>query len=213
MSSHANAADLVTGARASARHSSYNDKVIGERRRPTIDHKHKQQTPSPPTPKLQHLLANDLAELVHIFKENVVVRHSPNPAGGVGGEEKNVSPKIYVPDPVLVLHGGKRRSREAHFSTANDWQDTIWWRPQRDSGGRVLKEKRFLNSSCCLSLLDPPAPSPPKRNAAQLRVNRHRRGSIIQFGSPPVPAPPSPFASRYPPPVSKKKSRPYVVVN
>ena len=30
----------------------------------------------------QHLLANDLAQLVHIFKENVVVRHSPTPAGG-----------------------------------------------------------------------------------------------------------------------------------
>lgn len=29
----------------------------------------------------QHLLADDLAELVHIFKENVVVRHSPTPVG------------------------------------------------------------------------------------------------------------------------------------
>lgn len=46
-------------------------------------------------PKLHHLLANDLAELVHIFKENVVVRHSPNPAGGVGGgRKKKLSPKI-----------------------------------------------------------------------------------------------------------------------
>lgn len=43
----------------------------------------------------QHLLANDLAELVHIFKENVVVRHSPTPAG------EKLSPKICVPSPVI----------------------------------------------------------------------------------------------------------------
>lgn len=52
-----------------------------------------------PPPKLQHLLANDLAELVHIFKENVVVRHSPNPAGGCGGEKKKLSPKNIRPGP------------------------------------------------------------------------------------------------------------------
>lgn len=50
-------------------------RITGECLRPT----------SPPFlkthPQLRYLLANDLAELVHIFKENVVVRHSPNPSG------------------------------------------------------------------------------------------------------------------------------------
>lgn len=53
---------------------------------------------------MQHLLANDLTELVHIFKENVVVRHSPTPAGG-----ENI-PKICVPDLIMLLH----REHEGH---------------------------------------------------------------------------------------------------
>lgn len=46
---------------------------------------------------MQHLLANDLAELVHIFKEDVVVRHSPTPAGG------KIIPKICVPNLTALL--------------------------------------------------------------------------------------------------------------
>lgn len=53
----------------------------------------------------EHLLADDLAELVHIFKENVVVRHGPSPAG-----EKRSPPEIYVPKRIMFLSGRPRAS-------------------------------------------------------------------------------------------------------
>jgi len=47
---------------------------------------------------MQHLLANDLAELVDIFIEDVVVRHSPTPAG-----EKLSPQKMSVPNLMVLL--------------------------------------------------------------------------------------------------------------
>lgn len=52
------------------------------------------------SPAMQHLLANDLAELVHIFKEDVVVRHSPTPAG------EKLSPKYASQTGSLLLEEG-----------------------------------------------------------------------------------------------------------
>lgn len=48
---------------------------------------------------MQHLLANDLTELVHIFKENVVVRHSPTPAG------EKIIPKMCVLNLIRQVSG------------------------------------------------------------------------------------------------------------
>lgn len=55
---------------------------------------------------MQHLLANDLTELVHIFKENVVVRHSPIPAG----EER--SPKYASQTQTMLPREGEEGHKQ-----------------------------------------------------------------------------------------------------
>lgn len=134
---------------------------------------------------MRYLLPNDLAELVHIFKENVVVRHSPNPSG-LKKKKKNPQ-NICRPGadgPVQkVVVGGKRRSRTPHFSTENDRQATTRGVSGRDGAERVSK-KGFFEFQLLPPSWTPRLPL--RKRAAQLRVNRHRRGSIIQFGSPPV---------------------------
>lgn len=126
---------------------------------------------------------------------------------GGEGEEKKIIPKNIRPGPGT---GPARRKTKVTRSTLFDskWLTGHYLVPSAARQWRKSFERKKVSEFQLLplSLLDPPAPSPPKRNAAQLRVNRHRRGSIIQFGSPPVPAPPSPFASRYRPPVLKKKA-------
>lgn len=103
----------------------------------------------------EHLLADDLAELVHIFKENVVVRHGPSPAG-----EKRSPPEIYVPKRIMFL-SGRPRASEYLCRTPLAWTA---------AGGRVAERWSLLSSCLLRRPHDPSAPSPktPRAGAAAL---------------------------------------------
>lgn len=58
----------------------------------------------------QHSLANDLAELVHIFKENVVVRHSPTPVGGNYPQNTRPEPGC-APEQIVKMKANPQLTR------------------------------------------------------------------------------------------------------
>lgn len=148
---------------------------------------------------MRYLLANDLAELVHIFKENVVVRHSPNPSGleRERCKKKKKIPKIYVVPELMVLSrkgggGGGGEGNEGHERHTFRQKKTD--RLQLVAAGMAVKEFQWKvlkkkKSSCCLLGRPPHPPLLPSfsKRAAQLRLNRLNNPVWESTG----PAPPS----------------------